>query len=377
MSIEQGKISKRQAIFLLANSILASMVLITPALMAKAAGQDAWIAVLIAGVFGLLFGMLVISVGLRHPEKNMVEYGIDLLGPWLGRAVAIIFALFFLHLNAYVVRSFGSLLITETMPETPLVVFNILIVLIAAYGAYLGLEVFSRVNEIVFPLSILVGVAIVAMGLPEMNFDLFKPLFAHPLPQMLRASLVLFAFYAEGTFLLMIIPSFRQPNEARQVVWPVVLILSVAMLFDVGALIALFGHEDTARMVFPTYEFAKTVHLGGFLERIESLVVGVWVATVGLKVTVFYYVSVLIFAQTFNLKDYRPLVLPYALILVVLSLLGWADTNQITLYMSRYFPLFAFTVLGGTTLLLFFVGITRMRGSTGGGKKNEDKVDQT
>lgn len=69
--------------------------------------------------------------------------------------------------------------------------------------------------------------------------------------------------------------------------------------------------------------------------------------------------------------------MPYALILVVLSLLGWADTNQITLYMSRYFPLFAFTVLGGTTLLLFFVGITRMRGSTGGGKKNEDKVDQT
>ncbi|MEG3068788.1 MAG: GerAB/ArcD/ProY family transporter [Syntrophaceticus schinkii] len=219
------------------------------------------------------------------------------------------FCPFFLHLNAYVVRSFGSLLITETMPETPLVVFNILIVLIAAYGAYLGLEVFSRVNEIVFPLSILVGVAIVAMGLPEMNFDLFKPFFTHPLPQMLRASLVLFAFYAEGTFLLMIIPSFRQPNEARQVVWPVVLILSVAMLFDVGALIALFGHEDTARMVFPTYEFAKTVHLGGFLERIESLVVGVWVATVGLKVTVFYYVSVLIFAQTFNLKDYRPLVL--------------------------------------------------------------------
>jgi spore germination protein KB len=70
MSIEQGKISKRQAIFLLANSILASMVLITPALMAKEAGQDAWIAVLIAGVFGLLFGMLVISVGLRHPEKT-------------------------------------------------------------------------------------------------------------------------------------------------------------------------------------------------------------------------------------------------------------------------------------------------------------------
>ena len=376
MSIEQGKISKRQAVFLLCNSILASMVLITPALMAKEAGQDAWIAVLIAGVFGLLFGIMVVSLGLRYPGKNMVEYGIDLLGPWLGRVVTIIFALFFLYTNAYIVRSFGSLLVTETMPETPLVVFNILIVLIAAYGAYLGLEVFSRVNEIIFPLSILVGAAIVAMGLPEMNFEHFKPFFVHPLPHMLRASLVLFAFYAEGAFLLLIIPSLRQPCEARQIVGPVVFILSVAMLLDVGALIALFGHQETIRMVFPTYESAKTVRLGGFLERIESLLVGVWVGTVGLKVTAFYYVSVLTFAQTFNLKDYRPLVLPYALIVVVLSLVGWANTNQITLYMSRYFPIFAITVLGGTTLLLYFVGIARRRGSTGGGKKSEKDVNQ-
>lgn len=372
MSIEQGKISKRQAIFLLANTVLASMVLISPALMAKQAGQDAWVAVLIAGVFGLLFGMLVVSVGLRHPGKNMVEYGIDLLGPWLGRAVAIVFALFFLHLNAYVVRSFGSLLVTETMPETPLVVFNIMIVIIAAYGAYLGLEVFSRVNEIVFPLSILVGVSIVAMGLPELDFELLKPFFMHPLPQMLRASLILFAFYVEVAFFFMIIPSLRQPDEARQVIGSVVLILSVAMLFDVGALVTLFGHQETTRMIFPTYEFAKTVRLGGFLERIESLVVGIWVASVGLKVTAFYYVSVLTFAQTFNLKDYRPLVLPYAFILVVLSMVGWVDTNQIIVYLSRIYPLYAVTVLGGIALLLYFISMAKRKGLTGGGKKNED-----
>jgi spore germination protein KB len=376
MSIEQGKISKRQAIFLLANSILASMVLIAPALMAKQAGQDAWIAVLIAGVFGLLFGMLVVSVGLRHPGKNMVEYGIDLLGPWLGRAVAIIFALFFLHTNAYLVRSFGSLLVTETMPETPLVVFNILIVLIAAYAAYLGLEVFTRVNDIVFPLSMLVAVAIVAMGLPEVNFENLKPIFTHPIPNILQASFILFAFFAEGTILLMLIPSLRQPNEARQLVVPVSLIISLAMLVDVGILIGLFGHEETSRMVFPTYEFAKTVGIWGFLERIESLVVGVWVATVGLKVATFYYVSVLTFTQTFNLKDYRSLVLPYAIILVVLSMVGWMGTNEVTLYMSRYFPLFAIIVVGGTTLLLYLANMARRQGSSGGGKKNEDKVNQ-
>ncbi|WP_198142381.1 hypothetical protein [Syntrophaceticus schinkii] len=86
--------------------------------------------------------------------------------------------------------------------------------------------------------------------------------------------------------------------------------------------------------------------------------------------------SVLTFTQTFNLKDYRSLVLPYAIILVVLSMVGWMGTNEVTLYMSRYFPLFAIIVVGGTTLLLYLANMARRQGSSGGGKKNEDKVNQ-
>ena len=114
------------------------MVLITPALLTKEAGQDAWLSVLIAGLLGYLIGLFVVSLGLRFPEKNLVEYSIDLLGPWFGRAVCIIFALFFLHINAYLVRAFSVLLITETIPDTPFSVLNILLVILVAYGVYLG-----------------------------------------------------------------------------------------------------------------------------------------------------------------------------------------------------------------------------------------------
>ncbi len=362
---------------MLCNSILASMFLVSPALLTKETGQDAWMIVLIAGVFGVLYGYFVMSVGFRHPDKNLVEHSINILGPWLGRVVAIIYALFFLHLSACLILSFGSLLITETMPETPLAVLNVLLVLIAAYGAYLGLEVFTRVNEIIFPLSLVVLMAIFAIGIPDMNFELLKPFFTHTPSQMMRASMVLFALYAEGTFVLMIIPSLPKSNMTWQIAFPVALILSFMMLADVGALIAMFGHEDVERMVFPTYEFAKVVRLGGFLERIESLLVGVWVGTVGLKVTAFYYVSALALAQALNLRDYRPLILPYAFILMVLSLIGWSDTNEITRYLINYFPLFALTVLGGTPILLYLAGIIRKRDSTGGDKKDEEKISET
>lgn len=143
-------------------------------------------------------------------------------------------------------------------------------------------------------------------------------------------------------------------------------ILLVVMFIDVVGLIALFGAPETSRMMFPTFELAKTVSLGTFLERIESLVVGIWVGSVSLKIMSFYYVSVMIFAEVCNLREYRPLVMPYGITLVVLSLIGWHDTNHLRLDLSRYFPFVAFTVVVGTVLLLYIAVAVRRKGRQGG-----------
>lgn len=369
MSIEKGRISKRQAILLIANSILASMVLISPALLTREAGQDAWLTVVIAGFLGFFFGVAVFSLGLRFPRKNLVEYSVDLLGPWAGSAVGIIFGLYFLYLDSYIVRSFGELLVTETMPETPLIVFNLLIVGLAAYGVYLGLEVFSRVNEIVFPLSLLISAIFVALGIPDMDLNQLRPVFEHSFSDVLRGAGILFTFYAEGAFFLMILPNLHQPEQGRQIVLPVSLILAFTMSVDVVGLIALFGHEETSRLLFPSFEFAKTVHLGVFFDRLESLMVGVWVATIALKVMAFYNIFVLSFAEVLNLKDYRPLVLPFAFLLASLSALGWTNSNQIQIFLQYYFPLLTITVLGGIMLLLYLVSLFRKKRSESGGEQ--------
>lgn len=377
MSIEKGRISRRQATFLVSNTILASVVLISPALLAKETGQDAWIAVIIAGIGGVLIGNLIVSLGLRYPNKNLVEYSMDLLGPWLGRLIGVLLGLFFLYLNGYVIRSFGALLVASVMPETPLVIFSILIVVLASYGVYLGLEVFARVNEIVFPISVLLSLVIVAMALPEMDFNQLLPVFEHSFPHMLRGTVILTTFYAEGAFFSMVIPYLRRPREARPVVYEVNIWLAVAMIANIVGVIALFGPEETGRMIFPSFELAKTVHLSIFLERIDSLVVGIWVATVGLKVTVLYYVSVLTFAQSFNLQTYRPLVLPTAFILAALSILEFSDTIQVRIFLSRFLPPFTITVLFGIPLVLFLIALIRKKGVAGGEKKNEDETSQT
>ncbi|NPV29043.1 MAG: endospore germination permease [Firmicutes bacterium] len=362
MGIEKGRISSRQATFLIANTILATGILFLPALMAREAGQDSWASVLIAAFFGLLLGALVVSLGLRFPGKNIVEYASELLGPWGGRALGILLALFFFYLNGIIIREFGELLVTAVMPETPLVVFNALLVIMAAYGVYLGLEVFARVNEIIFPFSLLVGLVTLALAVPEMDFFQLQPVLVHSFVHILRGAGSLFAFFGEGMVFTMFLPCLRRPEEAHWVNLQVVFLLVAAGVSTIAGVIALFGAEETARLVFPTYELAKTVHLAGFLERIESLIVGVWVAAVGLKVMVIYYAAVVAFAQSLGLQDYRPLVLPSGLVLVALSILEFADNDHVREFLARYWGPFGITVQAGIPLLLFLLALARKKG---------------
>jgi spore germination protein KB len=301
-------------------------------------------------------------LGLRFPDRNLVQYSIELLGPWIGRGVALIFVAFFLYLGGVVVREFGVLLVTAVMPNTPLVVFSALLVMMAAYGVYLGLEAIARLVELVFPISVVVELAIFLMALPEMEFYQLQPVMAHPLPAILRSSVVLLAFLMEGTIILMSTPNLKQKRQATLWVPPVVsLLLFVTLGTTVVGVIALFGGRETARLVFPVYEFAKTVHLGGFIERIESLVVGIWVTSVGLKVMVLFYGAVTALAETCSLKDYRPLVLPYGVLLTALSILIFPDAMAIREFLRHTWPVMSPTVILMIVVLLWVVSLVRKK----------------
>lgn len=107
MGIEKGKISARQASFLTANLIFATEIEFVPSFLAKYAGQDAWLSLLITFGLELLFGAMLIYLGQRFQGKNPVEYSIDLLGPWAGRVFGVLLGLFLCILPVLSCASWG------------------------------------------------------------------------------------------------------------------------------------------------------------------------------------------------------------------------------------------------------------------------------
>lgn len=363
---EDGRISNRQAVFLIVSAILPTSVMYLPAIIYKEAAQDSWMSVILVTAYGVIAGAIIAGLGLRFPDRTIVQYGELATGRVLGKAVGLLYAVYFLYINTYIVREFAEFVITTFLPETPLLVFSAGIVLAGAYAVRCGLEVLARTNEIILPVVLALLLLIVALISPEMHIRNFTPVLEKGiLPVLQGAYRPTAIWFAETIVMVMLIPYLNRPRQARGTIFRGILIVGLFQLIITVATTAVLGAR-TARLEFPTLTIARQISIAELIERTEPFVMLIWVLGGFVKVGVFYYCCVLAAAQWLNLKEYKALVLPTGVLLTVLSIVLWENVLELTRQISEILLPIAMTMQVG--LPLFLLTVARLRGKGGGGR---------
>src|SRR5690606_18598848 len=75
-------------------------------------------------------------------------------------------------------------------------------------------------------------------------------------------------------------------------------------------------------VLFPIMDTARYVNVADFFENMDSAVMAVWVIGVYVKVSMFYYATVLGTAQWLNLTSYQPLILPVGMLILLFCFWG-------------------------------------------------------
>lgn len=370
--LEGGKISSRQAVLLMVSMVLPTGFLFVGSVIASLAKQDGWLSILLAILGALLIAWLAVGLGLRFPNKTLFQFPEVILGRWPGKVVALLYIWWYIHMNAEVIRQLGSFLVAAFMPETPIIVFEIVIMVIAAYAVRNGLEVFTRVNEIILPF-ILVSVGVLIMLVtPEMNLKRLLPVFAdNGAVPIIKGAVMPAAWMGEIVTMAVLIPCLNKVEEAYKVAVTATLITGFSFLATFVADIAVFGPELSAGWLFPGLSRARMINLANFLERMDPFVMAVWVAGVLVKISVFYWAAALGAAQWLELKDYRPLVLPLGVILLALSIMVHDSTLGLFTFLGTFWGPYALTLFQvGIPLLLLVVAGIRGKGEKQGGGQN-------
>ncbi|OAB48344.1 GerAB/ArcD/ProY family transporter [Paenibacillus antarcticus] len=359
---ENGKISIRQFTILVMIVTIGDSILILPNVSTSFAKQDTWISGIIALLVGLIAVYIFSVLGNLYPKLTFILSIQKILGKWFGTLMAALFLIFPLITVVEYTRELGDFITTEMMAETPILAIQILFICIVIFAVRLGLEVIARTGEIFLPCIILLFLLMVVFLIPQAEFEKLLPILENGIKPVIHGSFSFIAFpFLELVVFLMIIPYINQPKLIRKGFLQGALLGGIVLIILVAMCVLVLGADETARTIYPSYSLARRINIGQFLERVEAMVALLWMLTIFMKCTFYYYVFNLGLAQLLKLKGYRMLTLPAGLLVIVLSPIISPNITYYNKLLAEYWPYFVATCCLLFPLLLLGVYFIKNR----------------
>ncbi|MFD2331340.1 endospore germination permease [Cohnella sp. GCM10020058] len=355
-----ASISARNYMLLTFFFMLGTSILIAPAGLAEAAGQDAWMAAVVG--IGLNFGFAAVYLVLaeRHPGQSLAQIAETLLGMWAGRVVACLFSLFFYLLAALMVGDMGYFMTSQILTETPIEALEILFVMAIVSAVRSGLRGYAYAAEIFFPWIALLLVLFVLPLLPVFDANRLKPMFEKGALPIFKGGMNFFGLQ-ELIVLFMLYQRVEAGVARRRGFMLGVALGGLVLIMMTTGCIGVLEAPVTANNLYPAYTLAKNIKIGRFLERIEGIMIFIWICSIFLKITLTFHASLIGFRQTFRISDERAILWPLAIGLIGLSLVCYPDMFFIIRFLSTSWLPFSAIFLVVLPLLLLTVSLLRGR----------------
>lgn len=318
---EHGSVTPYQMITIIVGAVLGVGVLAFPRIITDPAGSGGLLATLLGAIPTTIAWLVYVKLSRWFKGRTPAEYAPQVLTRpigWLFLAAVVIFKV---TITAMVAREFGAVLKTAVLPNTPIEVTIITMLLTTAYFVRYDVQVIAHVYEIFFPVMLVPLTLIGLLSLANARSYHLLPLTGMSWQGVLNGAVLASVGYVSVMIGPLLLPSLNRPKQAVKVgLWGIGLSLFVYML-AVSATLSVFGAQEMKRLVWPTYELVKTTTVAGFiLERLEAAFVGIWVAAVFTTVAATYYAVLLIITQWFKLRDHKVMAIPLVPILYMVAL---------------------------------------------------------
>ena len=344
------EITQKEAICLLINFIMGSTLIMGIGTNAK---NDAWL----AGIFGLLISIPVIVIYARiiqlFPGKNLYDIIYLLFGKYLGALALILYVWYAFHLGALVVRNFGEFLNSVTMPETPMFITMLSLILICIYGVRLGVEVLSRTSAYLLPIMIFIIIVVQLLGITQIRFENIQPVLYYGLVPVIKVGFSAFAFpFAETVIFLGVLGNLQPKKSSYKVYFSGLLVAGSIIIILVLRNIFVLGCQ-LPNFYFPSHVAVSRIQIGDFLQRIEVTVAFIFVVGVFIKTSLCLLFTCKGIAKLFHLNDYRSIVMQTGLLMVCLAYILYDDIMDMHFWAFNVYKYYAFPFQVILPMLIF------------------------
>lgn len=341
---------------LLAIYLNVAQLLFLPSSLMQYAGQESWIAVLMNGLYATALGLVAAWSAQQYRGKGPVQAARTALGRWGALPFALLYGGFFTWLLSLVLRNVRDFVEIVLLQGTPGLVIAVMLGLITLYAVWGGLEPIARLNVLVVLASIVANIALIVLPFKEYSILHLEPFLLHGMGSTFQAAGQALAWSGEVVLVLTLVPHLQPGEKVGR--WTLVGVGgATAILANIVLLESFtFGPVLPARLIFPTYELFRVINLAHIVERVELLLVVVWITGMVIKTSLCLYAASEAGAQALGLKSHRWSAVVLGVVAVglteiwqgALGLISWVGGQQFhVLHLGLEWAILAFGLVIG------------------------------
>lgn len=358
MRAEQ-RISQWQLMMLLLPLIVATEILPVTDLTSKFAHHRAWLSIIPSAITGYWSVWVMLELSRRHPGKSITEYSMDIVGKWLGRCFGVIIMFQMFIYTTKVASESMTFISMYTLPRTPKPVILGLFIVACGIATWGGLEVIARCAETFIPILVLFICFVFIALIPSMHPSYVRPILGpYWMQTVFQAAIVPSAWFGEFLVLGFLLPFVDNYKKIRRHCygWVLILLIFVTVTALQSTMVA---GPLIEKLTYSYYITARYISLGDFFERIDPLIVSIWMYGMVIKEAICLFALALSVVHLFNLSDHRLVTVPLALLTLLGCLWFFPNIAELRAWLTYSFPIEGFLVQNLLPTFLLLIDFAR------------------
>ncbi|MCF6138619.1 GerAB/ArcD/ProY family transporter [Pseudalkalibacillus berkeleyi] len=308
----------QMAFFLISSMIVGVGVLGFERYIVLDAGYDAWISVLLGGlwVHGLVWIMYKL---LKDGGGDLVSIHHSLFGKVVGNMLSFIFSIYLLILCITVLRTFIELIQLWVFQQLNVWIFSTLFILIAYYFICGG---FRTVTGICF-ISMIIGLPLLLLKFYPLQYSHVQnlyPVIQASIPDILKATRTMSLTYLGFEVLLIYYPFFKKPEESQRWAHYGLMFTILVYLGTVITSFIYYSEGQLKHLIWSTISLWKIVEFP-FIARFEYFGIALYVFVILPNICLSLWASSRTLKLTLNLRQNRILIAYMVMIVVACGLM--------------------------------------------------------
>lgn len=312
-------IDRKKMTTLLINVISVKMFLTFPKVMIINSGNAAWIECIYNTL--IVIRLFWITTKLYRSNKNIIQLAEMTGKKWLKIIVGVVVFVVLLINYSSIIRIFPETVKIVLLQDFKIEFIIPIFMLAIGIGAYIGLEPIARVNNMFMPLAGIVLLLSLILFIPYFNINNIFPILGNGVYSIMVKGINTISLFSDILLLNILLPYCENSSEAKKSGWRAIYISATIGVVILLSYCLIYPYPVSREFMIPVYQLSRVIHLGNFFSRFEVIFQFVWSILVLIYSSIYVYALCYVWQITFDLKYYKPLILPVVIISGIVAVL--------------------------------------------------------